>query len=242
MRFQEIREAFQLCGVSISNDGVLLTFPQYDPPDALSISLDNEVVKNIGVFHELLGNSNSVTVSLYPGFYAGFSFDFEIPIDSAIVFPPIKTAIEREEEMQKIVNEHRKVISKDYLEVFHNVDMENEVDVKHAMMELAEIRNRGEVISLQGIKDGYERWENLNNISVGFLKDCNFGLVTIERPSYELPFGSIEFHMESEKRRVFEIPNQKIDGFSKIIHASSALTMDSYTDKDVSMLTFTVFS
>lgn len=240
MRFQEIREAFKLCGVSISDGGVLLMFPRYEPPDALSVSVDDEVIENIGVFRELTSLSDSVSVLLMPGRYAGFSFNFQIPIESTLVFRPMETAAEHDERIQRVFDESSKVISKDFFDVFQNVNMLNMSEVSLALQEIEEIRSRREVKSLKDISDGFERWRQFEQISAGFLNGCNLGLVTIEHPDFDLPFGSVEFHMESKRNKVFEVKN--IDGFSQMVYASSAISMDSYTDKGVSMMTLTVFS
>lgn len=238
MRFREIQKSFEECGIFISDGGIVLCFPRYNPPEALSVSVcDN--ANNVELFRELTNLSKRVSVSLSPGFGVLFSFAFQIPIDKTIFLPPLKTPEDRRIDLARIAND-RTHVDDEFMKLINSVSTLDEEDVKYAVLEFLESKKSDEVTVLPDVIHGLNEWKEFRESADGFLKEGSFGIVSVEEPEFDMPFGTIEFHMESSSQKTFAAENTF--EFSKMIHHASTISMDAYTDNDVSMLTLTVFS
>ena len=239
MKFNEIREAFPRCGVTVSQDGVSLVFKMCSPPRWINESIDDDIFKNIGVFRNLVYQSKAIHIKMCPGDYVGFLFGIPMPNDTDLIFQPLEKQRTVEEENQIISDIiSNRPVNQDFLDSFHDVNLENESEVFNAFVEFSKKTDKGVLLSLDSIK----QWEILKEASAGFIKSAKFGEVSIEPPSKDIDFGTVEFYMEAIEPKIISIYQKNMEDFRKMVFAASGFDISSNIEPGFAGFVLDVFS
>ena len=238
MKYQEIREAFPECGITVSAQGISLVFPYYVPDRWVSAPVNDEQFHNMQVFQELL-SCDSIEIALSPGKYAKMLFNIQFAMGNSIMFPPLR----KPQSGDEIIAEASKgfLADEDFVEIFKDIDPGNIQEILSGFQELTE-RKKGIIAKTPMTLNGVQRWKILREESEEFLKRNLPWGKSIEPPTRGIDFGTIELYIEANRSLVFKICQDDMQAFRKMCFAATSFDISSHVEKDFANLVFDIFS
>ncbi len=238
MKYQEIREAFPECGVTVSPQGISLVFPYYIPDRWVSAPVNEDQFHNMQVFQELL-SCDSIEIALSPGKYAKMLFNMQIAIGNSLMFPPLN----KPQSGDEIIAEASEgfLADEEFVDIFKDIDPGNIEEILNGFQELNE-RKKGIIAKTPMTLSGVQRWKILREESEEFLKRNLPWERSIEPPTKGIDFGTIEFYIEASQLLVFKICQTDMPAFRKMCFAAASFDISSHIENDFANMVFDVFS
>lgn len=239
MKYGDIRNAFKKCGILVSNGGISLLFPPYSPPRWITMAIDNEDFQNKTLFMELLRICDSVSIVTNPGKSNRFMFNMGIPVESDLLFPPVKEEISAEE-LPGIVFDTLKTaeFTEEFTKTFNDIDIHDAEEVKLGFRELIDKTEFDEPYNISGL----QRWKSTRESAMEFIDAWDFKLYSVTPPDQDIDFGTIDLYFKSNNRRVFEITNELMPNFIKAVESCNFLSLDSNSSGGISDFVISFFS
>lgn len=233
MTVQSIREAFPECGVLASSMGISLILPAYEPPRSVSFSADEAEFHNMEALLWLC-RCDSLSLIMAPGHSIRLVFAMETPFKDEVGFRPIKEPVSPEESRAAAIRAAQN--NPDFMGIFRDINPYDDKQVMGGFLELAEKKSRLTDLS------GYRRWSVFRAESAEFLNRQIHCQYSIEPPTPDLDFGTIEFYLDAEKPRVIEIGPDAMPALRKMLAASTGLGISGIVSSGAASMTLSVFS
>lgn len=224
MKYQEIREAFPKCGIAVSKDGISVVFPQCTEPQFIVTNIDEEEMGNLRVFCELLEKCDFVRIDMRPGLGIRFVFCMGIPVDTDLVFSPLR----RELSWDEVMSIPEKRGSSEFAEVFGEIDLNDDEAVLAGVREIIENEMSGEVFQISGVHS----WQEIQKAALDFHDRSHAGSLVLENPDKWVPSGSAVFDFESDKPVVHEIRHEDMPWFIRLVKVASWLSLDGFSSNE----------
>jgi hypothetical protein len=237
MDLNEIRNGFSKFGISANKAGISLIIPQYNPAQWITVSVDDEEMKNRTVFLSLLHNCKAMRVFLLPNQAIRIEFVIDTGLENELVFPPLEREITRAE-IEELIRSSDRAPNENYVQAFQDADYDDDESVLECLLKFTELEMQDEVFSL----DSLRKFPIMREIAHGFYQKCIFGELDIEEADEWNGSGGIIFSMESDSPRVFEIPENAMREFQKLMDIATWFTIDGFVDTGFSSFVLSVFS
>jgi hypothetical protein len=237
MKYQEIRDAFKECAITVSSNGISLVFPQYPVPQYINVPVDDDEMGNRHVFEELLDKCTKFRVVLQPGLDVKLDFTMEIPVENDLVFPALRKEISAED-IEKIISSNGLSPRKDFLEAFEDVNVFDDGEVLERVSELIQQDKRGEVLPMRSIRD----WPEIKASASEFYNNCHFGSLALEDPDKYVTSGAAVFNFESEAPYLYELDGQCLDSFRELVKTSNWYSLDGFSSNESACAVLSFYS
>ena len=239
MKYSDLRKSFAKCGLSVTERGISLVFPRYDPERWITQSIDDEDFKNKGIFVSLLNGCDSVSLSIHPGNSTFFSFNMKMALEADLVFQPLKPEMSHEELENLFVKlANNGEYSEEFLDVFKDVDLYDQDSVIEGFEEVSWLKKQTVPYNLQGKM----RWESIVKSARNFADSCGFGIYSATPPGQELDFGFVDFYFDCKKDAVYNIPREIMPKFIEMIQAANSISLENQSSTGETHFVLSVFS
>lgn len=225
MKYQEIREAFKKCGVLVSKDGVSIIFQQYPEPQFVVVDVDDDEMGNRGVFEELLESCDGIRIVLTPGKGNRFDFLMAMPVDHDYFFSPMRRELTFEEVMAMKSDRGPR---QEFLDVFSEVDLDDEDSVLAGISEVIKRTSQGEVLQISSVRD----WPAIKQAAQDFHEKLHFGAIALENPDQWDSSGGAIFDFESDKPRVYELGKDDLPLFVRLVKTANWFSLDGFSSDE----------
>lgn len=237
MNYHELRRAFSKCGILIAGDGISLVFPQYDDPQFITISVDDDEFDNKRVFENLLNACNYLRISLCPGRYVRLGFMMGLPVESELYYPPLKKELSCEE-LHEIVKMGNYTPDHDFLEIFGDVDLATDDSVLAGLSEYLDRKSSGGILSIAGVR----KWPEVYAAAKRFSEKTEFGVVSVESPDQYIDFGTVSFDIELDHQVLIDIANESMPDFIQMIRTANWVSLDGFSSDEKAEFILSVHS
>ena len=238
MRYQDIRMAFPKCGTAVTDYGIMLVFPQYNPSRRVSQTISGKF-HNHDVFLHLLQESNEFIVRLSPCYGTCVLFAMPMPVDRDMIWPPVTPELSETEQIKKIASFiHNKDGGKRLIEMFDGIDLNDIEQVKEAFLSFQPKDN--DLYLLSEVR----RWTELQKYASEFRKLFTDGEYFEEPPDENLDFGvaNLTFETDTEKAAQFKISGLQKEAFEKLCGYAAVVSIEGCTEQDGAFLTMEFYS
>ena len=235
MKYQEIREAFKECGVYVSKDGVSLVYQQYPEPQFIVVNIDDDEMGNRAVFEELLESCDGIRVMLTPGKGTRFDFLMAMPVDHDHFFPPLRRELTFEEVMAIKSDRGPR---EEFLDVFSEVDLNDEDSVLAGVSEVIKRASQGEVLPISSVRD----WPAIKQAAQDFHNKSHFGVMALENPDQWDPSGGAVFDFESDKSTVYELDKENMPSFIRLVKTANWYSLDGFSSDESANFVMSFYS
>lgn len=225
MILRELQNAFEYCGVEISNEGISLLFPIYGSEDGSWADISEEEFHNTGPLRWLLSNAEEIRITLFPGKMIRMLFAMDLNVEQPSVYMPLsrpQTIEEDRQEFHKLLREND-ILSKRFEKAFEGVRID---DVDGLLKAFHDNFSKDNEPAREYHLAEFRRWPDLLKVCMEFQEICHFDEIYVEPPDGKISFGSVDLVLRSLVPRKFTIASEGISKFNDVVRIAPALEFE----------------
>lgn len=240
MRYQDIREAFPRFGVAVTDCGIMLVLPMYDPERYISQSINDREFENKHVLIQLLETCDTFGLHMAPGVGAYVLFKMPMPVDHNMLWQPIQPEPNPKDQDALVLNvllEHDGGSS--LFEKLEGVDLDDPDEILQALVD-SDGYDGGNVYRLSDMI----AWADLQKTAAELHAAWNFGAYSEEPPEDDLEFGVVSWYFETPSASAMnlEMNREQTKMFIDLCNKADVISIGGTVGSTDASLTFEFYS
>lgn len=229
MRYHDIREAFPSCGIAVTDYGIMIIFPMYQPERYTIQTINNREFNNKDLLLKLLSDCNALQVRLVPNVGSCLLFEMQIPIEQNMFWGPLRPAKDAEELSMITLNAINDRNNSNIRGILNNIDINDQESVFDVLTQNVQIKKRS-IFQLSDVRS----WELMRSVAYELAKSIEFAVYNEEPPNESLEFGvtTFDFGTTSQAPRYLKFNEEQTTLFTNLCIVSDVISLEGYVGEE----------